>query len=118
MPDKLLRPGEAPIAANLYDPKEEAVFRAAVHQALRDLTDAYNYHLDRGIFHNGRRYDDVPLTTDNLELFHGFGRAPFGVLALKLNAAEIVYSDTPHQMPMQFVYVRATGACTATLLVV
>jgi hypothetical protein len=66
---------------------------------------------------SGALFEGLALTTSNYELRHNLGREPRWLLPVRRNAAEHVYSDTPHESPRTHVFVRASGDVTVNLLV-
>lgn len=80
------------------------------------IVDQLNAQAKAGISHSGVMLA-VSLTTSNLEVFHGLGRAPTIALPVLLGANAVVYSDTVHPDPRNYIYLRASAAVNATVLI-
>jgi hypothetical protein len=86
-------------------------------EAIQRLTDLANEQARAGLSHSGVVLADLALTTASREVAHNLGRVPTIILALKLGAPGVVYSDTPHADPRNYVYLKASATLTASVLV-
>lgn len=84
--------------------------------ALARLVDAFNNLAQAGIFHGGI-IRDLALTTSNLEVRHDLGRVPTIWMPLSLNANAVVYCDTSHDYPREYINLRASASVTARVLI-
>lgn len=84
--------------------------------AVTRLIDLVNDQAKDGVAHSGVLKEAVALTTSNTEVFHGLGRAPRFVLGVMMNANAVIFSDTPHGDPRNFINLKASAAVTANVL--
>lgn len=91
--------------------------QADLIEAVRRLVDQANDQARAGLVHSGIIKTGLVLTTSNLEVSHQLGRVPTVVLPVKLSAGAVVYSDTAHADPRNFVYLKASATVTADVLV-
>lgn len=87
-----------------------------VKEAVQRLVDLLNAQAADGVSHSGV-LKAVDLTTANLEVSHQLGRVPTYYYPVALTANAVVYSDTAHADPRNFIYLRASAACSATVLI-
>jgi hypothetical protein len=85
--------------------------------ALTRLIDLANDQAKEGLAHSGVLKEGVILGTANTEVPHLLGRVPRYFVAVGLSANAVVYSDTPHPDPRNFIYLKASAAVTANVLV-
>ena len=91
--------------------------QADLIEAVKRLVDRLNDQSRAGLVHSGIIKTGLALTTANLEVSHQLGRVPSIVLPVKLGGNAVVYSDTAHADPRNFIYLRASATVTADVLV-
>ncbi len=91
--------------------------QADLIEAVKRLVDLTNDQAKQGLLHSGIIKAGLSLTTSNLEVSHQLGRVPSILLAAKLSGNAVVYSDTVHADPRNFVYLKASATVTADVLV-
>lgn len=87
-----------------------------VLEAIQRLTDLANDDARAGLATSGRLVT-VTLGTGNTEVAHLLKRVPVFVFPVLLGANAVVYVDTAHADPRNFVNVKASATVTATLLI-
>lgn len=90
---------------------------SAIQHAWDEIVSAWNLAREARLFFDGVEKTGVALTTANTEIYHGLGRIPTRLLATKLNANATVFTDTPHVTPRTHIYVKASAAVTANLVI-
>ncbi len=85
-------------------------------EAVTRLVDLLNEQGKQGLSHNGA-VRTVILSTSDLEVPHGLGRTPTMCFPLLQNASASIFVVTPHTDPRNFIFVQASAAVTATLLI-
>lgn len=86
-------------------------------RAVTRLIDLENERAKGGVSHSGVLKEALALSTANTEVYHGLGRAPRFVLGVMLSANAVVFVDTPHGDPRNFVNLKASAAVTANVLI-
>lgn len=88
-----------------------------VVRAVERLVDLENDHAKKGLSHSGVLKEGLILTTGNTEVPHNLGRVPRYAVAVLLSANAVVFSDTAHADPRNYIYLKASAACTANVLI-
>jgi len=94
-------------------PKPEPAAPAPLLRVVKEWNDAKA----DGLFHGGFETGPILITGTNLEIRHGLGRVPRRWENLGGNAGVVVFSDTPHPQPREFIYLRASGTVFANILI-
>jgi hypothetical protein len=87
-----------------------------VQDAIQRLVDLINEQAKGGLAHSGI-VKSVTLTTANLEVAHLLERVPSFVVPVGQNTGAVIYSDTVHADPRNYIYLRATAAVTVQMLI-
>jgi hypothetical protein len=84
--------------------------------AIQRLVDLMNDQSKGGLAHSGV-VKGVTLGTANLEVAHLLERVPTYVFSVGQNSGAVIYSDTAHPDPRNYIYLRATAAVAAWVLI-
>jgi hypothetical protein len=87
-----------------------------IADAIQRLVDLINDQARGGLSHSGVVLA-VTLGTGNLEVGHQLGRVPSFTFPVGQNSGAVIYSDTPHPDPRNYINLRATAAVSAWVLI-
>tara|TARA_Y100001938_G_C8043342_1_gene407418 strand:+ start:996 stop:1295 length:300 start_codon:yes stop_codon:yes gene_type:complete len=95
------------LPTGISDPLIEQAFRETEKQVRK--VRKFNY------WSEGKRLEDIDLTTEEKPVAHGLGRKPKGMLVLKKNAAKHVFEST--DATKDLLYLSSDGTVTVTVWV-
>jgi hypothetical protein len=89
---------------------------SALQHAWDEIVSSWNEARAQRLFFDGVERT-VDLTTSDLPVYHGLNRIPARCWAVMQNANATIYTITQHPTPRTHIFVRASAAVRATLVI-